>query len=265
MSNNFPTSNDDLNAVLWEFVAGAQAILGANFVAAYLQGSFAVGDWDADSDVDFLVAIDHDPPESVVAALQALHASIFRRESPWAQHLEGSYFPRELLQHADPEESPLLFLDNGSQSLIRSSHDNTVVVRWVVREYGVTLSGPAPTTLIAPVSASDLRAEERATMRHWADDIFAGLYQIANNWAWPFAVLTYCRMLHTLQTGRIGSKLAGATWAKSALDDRWFELIERAWAERPNPSVKVRQSADPADVANTLAFIHYALAVGGQE
>ena len=48
-----PTPFSDLNAVLRELVTSAQAALGENFLAAYLQGSFAVGDFDADSDVDF--------------------------------------------------------------------------------------------------------------------------------------------------------------------------------------------------------------------
>ncbi|HEY7984019.1 MAG TPA: nucleotidyltransferase domain-containing protein [Ktedonobacterales bacterium] len=50
-----PTPDADLNAVVGALVDGARTVLGANFRAAYLQGSFAVGDWDAHSDVDFLL------------------------------------------------------------------------------------------------------------------------------------------------------------------------------------------------------------------
>ena len=57
-----PTPISDLNAVLQELVTSSQAILGANLVGVYLQGSFAMGDWDEHSDVDFLIAIDHDVP-----------------------------------------------------------------------------------------------------------------------------------------------------------------------------------------------------------
>lgn len=134
-----------------------------------------------------------------------------------------------------------------------------------MREYGITLAGPTPDILIDPISAEDLKAEVRATMREWASDIFAGRYQITNQWAWPFVVLTYCRMLHTLQTGSVGSKPAGAAWAKSALGDAWSDLIERADAQRPNPPVKVRQPADPADVERTFDFIRYALAGSGPD
>jgi Nucleotidyltransferase domain len=50
-----PTRYADLNRVLAEFVAGLQTVLGLNLYGAYLQGSFAVGDADEYSDVDFIV------------------------------------------------------------------------------------------------------------------------------------------------------------------------------------------------------------------
>jgi hypothetical protein len=39
-----PTPYAELNAVLAHLVEGARTALGGNFVGAYLQGSFAVGD-----------------------------------------------------------------------------------------------------------------------------------------------------------------------------------------------------------------------------
>jgi hypothetical protein len=51
-------------------------------------------------------------------------------------------------------------------------------------------------------------------------------------------------------------------WALNALDSSWADLIERAMEERPNPSLKVREKADPIDVTRTLDFIKYALAAG---
>ena len=262
MSNHGWTSVPELNAVLHELVSSAQAVLGANFIAAYLQGSFAVGDWDENSDVDFLIAINHDLLDDELPALQAIHARIYALDSAWAQHLEGSYFPQALLRRDDPAKTLLLYLDNGSRELVWSTHDNELVVRWVTRECGITLAGPEPTALIDPVAVDDLRREVRATMHDWAQEILATRYTITNRWAQPFVVLSYCRMLHTLHTGRVESKLAGAEWAKRALNARWTSLIEGAWAERPNPSLKVRQPADAVAVADTLEFIRYALGRG---
>jgi predicted nucleotidyltransferase len=45
----------DLNELLAELVARVEALLGDNFVGAYLIGSFALGGGDLQSDCDFLV------------------------------------------------------------------------------------------------------------------------------------------------------------------------------------------------------------------
>ncbi len=258
---HFPTPDPTLNAVLAEFVTSLRSLLADNLLAVYLQGSFGVGDWDIHSDVDFLVAVEEDIPDAQVAALEALHRRVYALDSAWAKHLEGSYFPRALLKRLQAGSGPLLYLDNGSRDLIRSQHDNSQVVRWVTREHGIALAGPPATELIDPVSADDLRAEVAAVMRDWGEEIFAGRYSPDNRWAQPFAVLSYCRMLHTLESGRVLSKPAGAVWAQKTLDSRWHDLIRRAWADRPNPSEKVYLPANPEEVTATLDFIRYALSV----
>ncbi|SRR5258706_1461392 len=259
MSKKFPTSDPELNAVLNEFVTSVQAVLGDNFISAYLQGSFGVGDWDNDSDVDFTIVIEHEVSDADLSALQAMHARIYNFESEWAKHLEGSYFPKVILKSGDPTKTELLYLDNAHDHLIMSDHDNSLVVRWTVRECGITLAGVDSKELIDPVSTDDLRQKVLAIMQEWAKAIFAGNWKVNNRWSQPFAVLSYCRMLHTLHTGRITSKLSGAIWAKGALDNRWVSLIQRAWEERPNPDLKVQQIADLGEVESTLEFIRYAL------
>src|SRR6266496_1872738 len=134
-----PTIYPELNEVLAELVTGAQEILGESFYGAYLQGSFAVGDADEHSDVDFLVVIEDEVSDEQAAALQAMHQRIYTRETPWAQHLEGSYITRERLRRVDPSHAPLLYLDNGATELTRDSHCNIAVVRWSLRVHGVVL------------------------------------------------------------------------------------------------------------------------------
>ncbi|MBS0631774.1 MAG: nucleotidyltransferase domain-containing protein, partial [Verrucomicrobia bacterium] len=90
MSLFHPTPLADLNALLAELVARWRQILGENLVGAYLQGSFAVGDFNDHSDVDFIVIVAHEITADELAALQALHAEMHARPLYWAQHLEGS-------------------------------------------------------------------------------------------------------------------------------------------------------------------------------
>jgi len=258
---NPPTLFPDLNAVLDQLVSGAQATLAANLIGVYLQGSFAVGDADQHSDVDFLVVVRQSLSAAEVIALQELHGRIYDQPSDWAKHLEGSYFPKDLLRWGDPAHTKLWYLDNTSRTLEPSDHDNSLVVRWQAREHGIALAGPELKTLIDPIPAQDLRREVRAVMRDRGAEIISGRYSIDNRWAQPFAVISYCRMLQTLETGTIQSKLAAVRWGLEHLDPRWADLIQRAWKDRPDPSTKFRTQADPQDVCSTIEFIRYALEI----
>jgi predicted nucleotidyltransferase len=91
----------ELPSVLERFLAGVQNALGTNFVGAYLVGSLATGDFDLDSDVDFLVVTNLELSDSEVHSLQANHLEIHALGNYPAQHLEGSYISREILQRAD--------------------------------------------------------------------------------------------------------------------------------------------------------------------
>jgi hypothetical protein len=252
-----PTPYPELNEVLQELVTSLQRELGDGLVGACLQGSFAVGDFDRHSDVDFVVAVRDELSDDRVLALNAMHRRIYRLDCPWAQHLEGSYFPATVLRHYDQSAQPLWYLDHGSDTLVRSDHCNTIVVRWVVREHGVGLIGPSPATLVEPIPVSALRHEVQATIHDWGQQILDRPEPYRNRFYQAFIVLNYCRMLHDLVRGRPGSKRAGALWAKATLDPVWTALIDRAWDGRPDPALSVRQPADPADFASTLKFIAY--------
>ena len=242
-------------------VDGARAVLAENFVGAYLQGSFAVGGADEHSDVDFLVVTEHEITTEEEAGLQALHARLYALDVTWAQHLEGSYVTRARLRRIDPERAPLLFLDNGASELVRDPHCNTAFVRWILREHGVVLAGPDPKLLIDAVSASELRAEASAGVREYAEwapePTKAGRM---SRWKQPYLVLTFCRLLYTLENGRVVSKRAAAEWALDALDDEWSDLIQAAIDDRPDPWTRVRQPAAPEAATRTLAFAGYAVA-----
>jgi hypothetical protein len=262
MLNSNPTVYAELNAVLCELVTATQAILGDNFCGAYLQGSFAVGDADAYSDVDFVVVTQTSVNDDQVRALRSLHARFPTQAVDWARHLEGSYIPKASLRRPDPSRASYWYVDNGSPDLERSNHDNTAVVRWVLREYGIALDGPEPASLVDVVSADELRGEIRGTIRETAQELHASTDSLEEPWsAWlqPHVVLSYCRMLHTLSTGRVGSKLAAGQWALGALDRRWAPLIQRALDDRPDPWLRVYRPADRDIIAETLEFVDYAL------
>jgi predicted nucleotidyltransferase len=250
-----PTAYAELNSVLHELVASIRQAVGNDFIGAYLQGSFAVGDFDEHSDADFVVVIRNELSEAQVAELQRVHERIYGLESEWARHIEGSYFPGSVLRSSERRDEPLWYLDHGSNRLIRSGHCNTLVVRSVVRERGITLAGPDPKTLVDPISVLALRREMSITMRTWGKEIFERQERYRNRFYQGYIVLSYSRMLHDLVEGRAGSKREGAVWAKATLGSDWAALIDRAWTRRPNPAVAVREPADPVDFEATLRFV----------
>jgi predicted nucleotidyltransferase len=260
-----PTAYPELNAVLRELVSSVRAILGESFCGAYLQGSFALGDADEESDVDFLVVTHAEVTDVHAAALQAMHQRIYALATPWAQHLEGSYPPAEQLRRVDPERKPWLYLDHGATELVRDNHCNTAVVRWTLREHGVVLVGPDPRSLVEPVSPEELRGDVRTALREeaeWAREPHPRFGPGAmSKRQQTYLVLSFCRILHTIETGRVASKPQAGSWALRALDPEWQSLIRRALDDRPDQMGQVYQRAEAAAVERTLAFTDYALAV----
>lgn len=252
-----PTPYKELNSVLSELVSGIQQLLGDELIGTYLQGSFAVGDFDEHSDVDFVMVIQEELKTDQVNALQGMHGKIFELASQWAHHLEGSYFPSNTLRQASLKGTDLWYLDNGARTLIRSSHCNSLLVRWVVREQGVTLCGPPPKTLVDAIPEVSLISEIFETLIHWGQQILDNPSPFRNRFYQGFIVLSYCRMLHDILTGHPGSKRQGAEWAKKNLDPKWAGLIDRAWLCRPIPERQIKEPPDPNDFNQTLNFVSH--------
>jgi hypothetical protein len=244
-----PTPFADLNELLADFVAEAGKALGPRFVGAYLQGSFALGSADEWSDVDFVV-VTTEPIDP--ALVQPLHARLFARATPWAQHLEGSYIPRDLLRRVDPGRTKLPFLDNGARELVLDSHCNTAVVRVLLREHGIALAGPPPAELIDAVAPAELRDEARHVLASYVD--WALEPEPMSGWKQPYLVLTFCRALRTLEHADVLTKRDAATWAAETVDPRWRPLIQAALDDRPDPWARVHRRADPGLELETRAF-----------
>ncbi len=257
-----PTIFPELNDILRQYAERLKLALRENLVGVYIAGSFAVGDADAYSDVDLMVITESEITESQLSALQVLHGRIYELGSAWAQHLEISYLPRALMNDRESVGvAKLWYLDNGHRSLQLHTHDNTWVVRWVLRECGIPLIGPAAKTLIDPIPEDLMKEGLSAVVRNWGGDLVADPQLMEARWYQAFVVVTWCRILNTLETGRIHSKPVSAVWSQQNLDQRWSPLIQKALDERRLPwEVKVNGLATPEDLNETLEFTRYVLA-----
>jgi predicted nucleotidyltransferase len=133
-----------LDEVLNDYAHVARDVLNDNFVGLYLLGSLAIGDFDLTSDVDFVIVTTNELDDDEVRRVQSRHAEVLSRSTRWVKHLEYCFFPVQQLYeesssyvaHGQPTESAprqLWYFGNGSSTIERSDHDNTLVTRWTLR------------------------------------------------------------------------------------------------------------------------------------
>ncbi len=206
------------------------AVLEEKLLAIYVRGSLATGDFDSrTSDVDFCVVTDRRIRSVEFAKLAVMHNRVAQLPNRYALDLEGSYIDSVAIRRFTlGERFPNIFR---GERLNWYEHDfNWVLERWMMREKGIILYGPDPTTLIDPISADDLRAAVRFRLPSWDD------------WAnhpsdpeWHFSrnhkayvVETMCRALYVLDTGVLESKPRAVAWALTNLPEPWRTTVERS-------------------------------------
>jgi hypothetical protein len=72
-------------------------------------------------------------------------------------------------------------------------------------------------------------------------------------------VLSFCRILQTLESGEVSSKKVAGEWALDALEPEWKSLIQQALTDRPDQWGQVHRPAAPEAAQRTFAFIDYAV------
>jgi hypothetical protein len=255
-----------LDEVLVAHAHSLSDALADDFVGLYPIGSVAIGDFDLTSDVDFLVVTADELATEAVKAIQAVHTGCIEQDSRWVRHLEYSFISiDELRRFSSPyafdgerverPERDLWYFGNGSPSIERSDHDNTLVTRWTLRYASSSVSGPAPTMFAPDVTQDALRREIRSSLIGWDLLLRRDPSKFFNRFHQAFLVLNNCRALQDLHEGRITSKREGVRWAMAHVDPAWHELIDFCWREREDTGIHVSQPADPWRYEQMLDFL----------
>jgi predicted nucleotidyltransferase len=261
-----PTPYPELNKLLDVLLQDVQTVLGPHFVGMYLEGSLANAAFDEASDIDFVVVTDEDVTEELFLALRAMHDRIALLDSRWGFELEGFYVGRHALRR---EEAPnpdadiarvrpvYPNLERGiGERLKMAPHDESWLIHCaILGERGITLAGPPPRTLVDPVTPAELRRAMLSVLREWPASLLEQPEKLGVWGLHTYVVVTLCRMLYTLHHGKVASKISAARWAQEALDKEWAPQIQQAWAWRYRP----QPTASSEEIAQTIAFIHYAL------
>lgn len=148
-----------------------------------------------------------------------------------------------------------LLVDHVARAMEWSTHCNTEVARWTVRERGVTLSGPALRTWLPAAPPEALRTRMRLDLPTLLDDLETWL-TFDTGWGQRYAVATTCRMLYTLRRAEVASKRAALEWARGSLDARWVPLLDQVLADRER-GLDHHDPPRPGGVEQAYAFAAY--------
>lgn len=245
-----PLSDPYISALLTTLLARMQHVLGARLVGLYLYGSLVSGDFDpATSDLDLLAALSADLDDPDVEQLRAMHAAFAEQHPAWRDRIEVHYLSLAALRTFKTEPHMMAVISPGEPLHVIDIEPTRLVNWYVVQEKGVTLFGPAPGTLIDPISRAEFVEAVRAQMREWR----TWIYEIPRRRpSQAYAILTMCRGLYTCMYGEQISKQQAARWMQRYAPE-WAPLISDALRWRAN--WRAEQGDDEATFGETLRFV----------
>jgi hypothetical protein len=218
------TAYAEINDLLDDLLSQIQAVLGHKLVGVYLYGSLVWGDFDhASSDIDLVVATSADIDAQEFSNLDTMQLSFVDKYPYWNGRIEIAYVSIATLQTFKSQTSKIAVISPGEPFHIKETDPGWLMNWYMVQEQGRTLFGPAPTTLIDPISTQEFIQTVKAHVARWGEWI----YDSHSRPSQAYAILTMCRALYTYRNGVQVSKRKAAEWAAQQLP-QWSDLVKSA-------------------------------------
>jgi hypothetical protein len=214
------------------FAGRLSGTLGHRMIGLYLVGSFALGDLQPDSDLDFvavLADIDRAADEALLGPLHGDHSD---------HTLEGFYVAvGDLRRHPADWVSPRLHWLNGEWREVAGA---LIVECEMLRRFGHRIQGPPVGDLGVFDAGADLGASSRRNLQvYWAPWIErTGPWLMENGslrdqaWAATWCVLGVPRLYVAITDGEIVSKTEAGVRARKTFDPKWRPVIDAALDHR---------------------------------
>lgn len=245
----------DINSLLNTFLSKVQIIFDHKLVGVYLYGSLVWGDFDHDiSDIDLLVALSSDVDAKAFGDLQRMHDYLADTYKQWNGRIEAAYVSLHALQTFKTQPSEIAITSPGEPFHRKEAGKDWLINWWAVREKGIALFGPAPTTVIAPISKEEFFQAVQTQVQEWSEWIYRAQHSRPGQ---AYAILTMCRALYTFRKGEQVSKKQSALWAADQLP-AWSSLIHHALAWRK--AYRDDMVDHEATFPETLRFVQFVIA-----
>src|SRR5271165_4247143 len=240
-----------INTVLTEWAEGLKRLLGNKIVGLYLSGSLSYGDFVPErSDIDLEAVVRSPLTKEELTSIEQLHRQIEGRFPQWADRIECSYVPLELMPDLTPPATPRPWWGFGTLYAETPAGNEWIINHYLLSKHGIPLEGPDFNQLVSPIDIHAVRqASARALFQEWVPKIDDSVW-LSNSHYQSYLVLNLCRILHTVIHGQAGSKKAAGRWVKGTYP-QWKDLIEGA--ERWGCGDEMKRQAD------AVAFLRFAV------
>jgi predicted nucleotidyltransferase len=247
------TPYPDIDELLNGLLASMRQILGQNLAGLYLYGSLVSGDFDREiSDIDLLTVTAAPIDDREFEQLQIMHDEFVAKNPGWYNRLEIAYLSVAALKTFRAQASEIGIISPGEPFHRKEAGKDWLINWWLVREKGITLFGPPPTTFIDPISKEEFLQTVQDHTRSWREWVD----HMQDRPGQAYAILTMCRALYSSAHGDQVSKKQAALWAQARFP-QWAELIQKAllWRQTWRD-----QELDPeATFPETVRFVHFAI------
>lgn len=223
------TQYRELNELIQQLVVQIQSILASELVGIYIGGSLATNNFNLKtSDIDCYIVTTKALSENTRNMLEEMHKKLYSSKEHYAKKIEASYIPQNDLLNFDTNGTRPYF--NEGDFYMGQYGSNYLIELSVLREKGITIIGPDIKSLIKKLSSQDLKTAIKSNLDDYWELSLSDFSKFKRSDYQVFAILTMCRTLYSLETGKITSKIEAAQWAMQQIDAHWNSLIELAIA-----------------------------------
>lgn len=202
--------------------------LADNVVSIYLTGSLSYGGFEPKrSDIDLVVVLKRPANQEDLRRIEELHSDIEAGNPGWEGRIEVSYTPVDFFSSKTPPAEPRPYW-NGKLIPEAPYGNEWLIDTFNLRESGITLFGKDFAEISTEITVEDIqKARIRDFYQEWFPKLSAD-ENFADEHVRSYIVLHLCRILYTLETGKMASKRDSADWVKVNVFPEWTGLIDKA-------------------------------------
>lgn len=180
--------------------------LGANFVSFYVHGSLALGDFNENSDIDYVVVTEHFISD--MSMIEKIHRAF--QECCFGHHFEGSYITIDMALSDGLPKEKRLYYNSGTPQYVSYGYE-WYFERTILIDHGLCIKGENLYSDLTPPTNETLEEAVAFLIVDTWVPLMKKPDQLSDEYI-VFGVLTMCRLMYTLKEKKIISKLKSAKW-----------------------------------------------------